>query len=113
MMFLDYLYTLPNSTEGIDQIAVQTATAVPSLIPIILLFVFCFVFIGGIIRQKIRIGTSDYPMWATVASLSTMMVALIMTLIPGLIRLDWLVIVVVITIFSGVWLFLDKRRGEL
>ena len=79
----------------------------------LLLFVFFVVFLGGISRQKARTGTSDYAMWAVVASLSTFMVTLIMTLIEGLIRLDWLVIVVVITIFSVVWLFLDKKQSEV
>ncbi|HUU88274.1 MAG TPA: hypothetical protein VMX17_11040 [Candidatus Glassbacteria bacterium] len=113
MIFLDYLYELPNATKGMDDIVVQTVTAVPGFIPLLLLFVFFVVFLGGISRQKARTGTSDYAMWAVVASLSTFMVTLIMTLIEGLIRLDWLVIVVVITIFSGVWLFLDKKQSEV
>jgi len=113
MIFLDYLYELPNATSGMDSIVVQTVTAVPGFIPLLLLFVFFVVFLGGISRQKARTGTSDYAMWAVVASLSTFMVTLIMTLIEGLIRLDWLVIVVVITIFSVVWLFLDKKQSEV
>jgi len=112
MIFLE-LFTLPNATAGIDDIAIQTISAVPMLTPLILAFVFFIVFIGGITRQKARTATADYPMWAVVASLSTLMIALIMTLKEGLIRLDWLVIVVVITIFSGVWLFLDKRQSEV
>lgn len=113
MIFLDYLYELPNATSGMDSIVVQTVTAVPGFIPLLLLFVFFVVFLGGISRQKARTGTSDYAMWAVVASLSTFMVTLIMTLIEGLIRLDWLVIIVVITIFSVVWLFLDKKQSEV
>src|SRR3989344_3908159 len=50
-------------------------------------------------------GTVDYPMWFVVASLSVFMLALITSTITGLIRLDWLVIIVVITLFSGIWLF--------
>lgn len=112
MIFLE-LYTLPNATGGIDDIVIQTVSAVPAFIPLILLFVFFVVFLGGISRQKARTGTADYPMWATVASLSTLMISLLMSLKEGFIRLDWLVIVVVITIFSGVWLFLDKRQSEV
>ena len=107
------LYDLPNATTGIDDIVVQTVTAVPSLTPLILAFVFFVVFLGGIGRQKARIGTADYPMWATVASMSTFMIALIMTMIEGIIRLDWLVVVIVITIFSGAWLFLDRKQSEV
>lgn len=107
------LYNLPNATTGADDILVETITAVPALAPLLLAFVFFVVFLGGISRQKARIGTADYPMWSVVASLSTFLVALIMSIVEGLIRLDVLIIVTVITIFSGVWLFLEKRAGEV
>ena len=96
------LYNLPNATSGIDDIAIQVITAVPSLTPLILLFVFFVVFIGGIARQSSRSVTADYPMWSVIASISTLMIALLMSLKEGFIRLEWLVIVIVITIFSGV-----------
>jgi len=113
MIILEYLYTLPNSTEGLDAIAVQTVTAVPSLTPLLLVFVFFVVFLGGISRQNLRSGSADYPMWAVTASLATFLVTLLMTVIPGLVNLSVLVIVTVITIFSAVWLFLDKRASEV
>ena len=113
MNFLAYLYELPNATSGMDEILVETVTAVPAFIPLLLLFVFFVVFLGGVGRQKARTGTADYAMWATVASMSMFMITLIMTLVEGIIRLDWLVIVIVITIFSGVWLFLDKKQSEI
>ena len=108
----DYLYDLPNSTTGLDSIAIQTAATTP-LVPFLLVFVFFIVFLGGIGKQKLRGGTADYPMWSVVASLATFLVAILMTVVEGLIRIDWLVIIIVITIFSGVWLFLDKRSGEV
>lgn len=108
-MMLDYLYTLPNATAGADSIAVQVQTQVQTFIPLLLAFVFFLVFLGGVGRQKMRTGNADYPMWAVVASLMTLMVSLVLSVISGLINLTYLVIVVVITIFSGVWLFLDKR----
>ena len=106
------LYTLPNST-GIDSILVDTITAVPSLTPLLLAFTFFVVFLGGIGRQKTRTGTADYAMWSVVASLCTFMIALIMSMKSGIIQLDWLIIVLVVAIFSGVWLFLDRRSGEV
>jgi len=108
-----YLYNLPNATTGFDDIAVQTVTAVSAFTPLLLVFVFFVVFLGGISRQKARNGTADYPMWSVVASLSTFMVALILTLYEGLIRLDWLVIITVVTIFSAIWLFLDRKTSEV
>jgi len=108
---MTYLYTFPNATTP-DNMLVQTVTAVPSLVPGFLLFVFFLVFLGGISRQKMRTGTADYPMWAVVASLSILMLSLIMGIIPGIISLEYTAIVVVITIFSGVWLFLDRKVNE-
>jgi len=107
------LYDLPNSTTGMDDILVETITAVPSFTPLLLLFVFFVVFLGGISRQKLKTGTADYAMWSVVASLATFMIALIMSMVEGIIRLDWLIIVVAVTIFSGVWLFLDRRQSEV
>ena len=110
---MPYLYDLPNATSGIDAILVQTINIFPAFTPLLLLFVFFVVFLGGIGRQKQRTGTADYPVWSVIASLSMLMVSLILSISAGYIRLDWLVIVVVITIFSGVWLFLDRRAGEI
>ena len=107
------LYNLPNSTSGIDEIVIQTITAVPSFTPLLLLFVFFVVFFGGVARQIGRTGTADYPMWSTIASLSIFMISLIMTVIEGFIRLEWFIIVIVITIFSGMWLFLDRKTSEV
>jgi len=106
------LYELPNATT-LDGILVQTESSLPAFTPLILLFVFFVVFLGGIARQKAKTGTADYPTWSVVASLSTFMIALILSIKDGLIHLDWLIIVVTITIFSGVWLFLDRRQSEV
>ena len=104
-----YLYNLPNSTSGLDQIVKDVIGVIPSFPPLILLFVFLVVVLGGISRQKIRTGSADYPMWFVIASISTLLVSLLMSVTSGIIRLDWLSIVVVITIFSAVWFFLSKR----
>lgn len=102
------LYTLPNSTVGLDDIFKQTIVQVPALSPLILVFVFLVVFLGGIMRQNLKTGDADYPMWSVVASISMFMVALIMSMTTGIIRLDWLVMVVGVTILSGLWLFLNR-----
>jgi hypothetical protein len=111
MMFLDYLFTIPNKTTGMDDILVQSATAMSSIVPLLLLFVFFVIVIGGIWRQSLRTGTADYSMWFVIASLVTFLLALMMSVIEGLIRIEYLVIVVVITIFSGIWFFLDRDNS--
>lgn len=108
-----YLYNLPNATSGADTILVETVRVVPSFTSLLLAFVFFVVFLGGIARQKARSGTADYPMWSVVASLSMFLVSLILTMTSGLLSLDILVVVVVITIFSAVWFFLDRKSSEM
>ncbi len=108
-----YLYTLPNSTAGIDAIAIQTFSSFPWMTPLILMFVYFTVFLGGITRQKFRTGTADYPVWSIIASLSILVIALLFSVAAGFIRLDWLVIVVSLNILSAIWLFLDKRSSEI
>jgi len=110
---MTYLYELPNSTAGIDAIAIQTFSSFPWMTPLILMFVFFTVFLGGITRQKIRTGTADYPTWSVIASLSILIVALLFSVAAGFIRPDWLVIVVSLNILSAIWLFLDKRSSEI
>ena len=113
MIFLDYLYSLPNSTEGLDEILIETATAIPGMVPLLLAFIWFVVFLGGVSMQNVRLGTADYPMWSVVASLSAFMIALVMSLTSGLINLDYLIITLVVTIFSGVWLFFDRKQSEV
>jgi len=112
-MATNYLYDFPNATSGIDTIGAQILTSVPGFIPLLLLFVFFVVFLGGIMRQKARIGTADYPMWSTVASMATFFVALLLSVSTGFIDLTTLVITVVVLIFSGVWFFLDQKQSEI
>ena len=106
------LYTLPNST-GMDSILVDTVAAAPSLTPLILVFTYLVVLLGGMGRSKARTGETEFWMWTTVASLCSFMIALIMSMKSGIIQLEWLIIVLVFAIFSGVGLFLNKRSGEV
>ena len=107
------LYTPPNLTGGIDDAIVDTARTIHIFIPMFLVFVWGLVFIGGLVSQRRRTGYSDVPMWATIAGLSTIMVSLPLTLISGLLQLETLVIITVVTIFSGFWLFFDRNRNEV
>lgn len=104
---------MPNATSGADEFFAQTVTEVSTFIPGFLAFVFFVVFLGGILRQKLRTGWADYSMWSVIASLSMFMIALIASTATGIIRLDLLIIVLVITIFSGVWFFMDRKASEV
>jgi len=110
---MTYLYELPNATGGIDAIASETFGTFPWMGALILLFVYLTVFLGGMTRQKIRTGTADYSAWSVIASLSIFIIALLFSVSSGFIQMDWLAIVLGITILSAVWFFLDRRASEI
>lgn len=110
---MGYLYDLPNATTGIDAITIQMFSSFPFLGALLLLFTFLTVFIGGITRQTIRSGTADYSAWAIIASIATLLPALLFSITTGFIQLDWLIIVVAVNILSAVWFFLDKKPSEV
>ncbi len=109
------LYNLPNATAGLDEILIQTLNSSDNMFgitPLLLTFVFFVVFLGGMSRQKARSGNADYSMWLVIASISILMLTLIMSMISGFINTGTLAVVIIITIFSGIWLWFDKSRGE-
>jgi len=110
---MTYLYNLPNATSGIDAIVIQTINIFPAFTPLLMFFVFLVVFIGGASRQKIRTGSADFPAWAMIGSIATLLLALLFSVTAGFIRLDWLVIVLSLNILSAIWFFLDKKVTEV
>lgn len=107
-----YLYNFPNGTTP-DVILPQVASQITWLVPGLLFFVFCVIFIGGSSRQKNRGYQADYPMWGTVAGISTFMLSLVFGMVSGFISLWQTVITLVITFAFALWLFLDKRPNEV
>lgn len=106
------IYQQPNLTGGIDTNLVQIVGQVPGYTVGLLVFVWGLIFLAGSGEQKRRTGYADMPMWATMASLSTMAVSLLLTMRAGLIDGLTLGVVIGVTVLSGVWLFLSKGRGE-
>lgn len=112
----DYLYNIPNSTyatSGIDNVVAQILTEVPALTPMILVFVFFVVLIGGITRQIGRTGTADYPMWTTVAALSSFFVCLLLSVTAGFVQLEWIIVNLLVLLGAGTWFFLDQKQTEV
>ena len=107
------IYNIPNMTGGIDETLVEIAATVPQLIYGLLIFVFGFVLLSGSSAQRNRVGYSDYPLWVLMASISCLMISLILTLTEGLISLEILGLVTGVTILSGLWFFLSRGRGEI
>ena len=112
------LYNIPNASGGLDNFMVDLiAEVVPTglttvFIPMFLFFVFGVVLVGGTMAQKRRSVTVDLPMWFAMASLSTFLVSLPLTLRAGLINSFTLSVVIAITLASGIWLFLDRNKRE-
>lgn len=106
-------YNIPNMTNGIDGTLVEIAQELPVFVPFLLLFVWGFIFLSGTASQKKRSGFGDMPLWATLSSIATLMVALTLSITAGMMTGTVLAIVVIVTILSGVWLFLDKSNREL
>jgi hypothetical protein len=107
------LYETPNLTGGMDEVIYGVTTEVSIFTPMLLLFVFGVVLVGGLVAQKRRTGLADFPLWTTIASVVTLLVALPLTLTGGLINITTLSIVVILAVVSGVWLFMSKNRYEV
>ena len=110
---MPYLYDLPNATTGIDAITIQMFDSFPFIGSLMLLFTFLVVFIGGITRQTIRSGTADYSAWAIIASMATLLPALLFSITAGFIQVDWLIIVVAMNILCAIWFFMDRKPSEV
>lgn len=108
------LYDSPNLSRGMDNFLVDLNSAgndwsLP-FTSMFLIFIFGLIFIGGFLSQKRRTGFGDASMWATVAGLGTTMIALLLSMISGLVSIEILIITIVITILSAFWLFMSNRR---
>ena len=112
MLFLE-LYTLPNSTSGMDQIFKDTITVISQLPYLILGFVWFVIFLGGMGQQKARLGIAETSTWAVIASFAILIIALLMSITTGIINVRDLAIVVSITILSAVFFFFDKKQGGI
>lgn len=107
------LYTIPNFTEGIDNVIVGTVSQVHSFGIGVILMVFLSVVLGGSIRQKRRYGYADVPMWSLLGSLASLIVSLIMSLKQGFIQPEIVGIVLAINFFTGLWFFISRGRQEM
>ena len=106
------LYSLPNSTAGLDGILIEVISQVPSLMVAMDLFVYFFVFLTGMSLQKASSGNSDAPMWSTLGATSTVFLNLILSMATGVVNPLALGVSITVALFSGLWLFLSSGRFE-
>lgn len=106
-------YTIPtnltNGSTGLEQLLIYEAGQVPFLMPGILFSIFIIILSAGYFSQDRRIGEGNFPMWCAIAGLITTTGAFILFLYQNLLNLEVLIICVIITILSMLWLFLSER----
>jgi hypothetical protein len=105
------IYNLTNATTP-DGILIGMSTSVPTLPIMLLVFIWFFVFLGGSQRQNSRYGYSDMPQWSVLASMSILLVSLIMTITAGILSGGILTIVVALNILTSIWFFMSRGRNE-
>lgn len=105
------LYNLTNATTP-DGILIGVSSSVPIFPIMILIFTWFVVFLGGSERQSSKVGSTDMPLWSVLASLSILLLSLIMTISSGIIAGYVLAIVVSINILTGIWFFMSRGRIE-
>ena len=103
-----------NLTDAItpDEVIISISSAVPIFPIMLLVFIWLLVFLGGVQKQSSKSLYADAPQWAVIASMACLLLSLVMTMAEGIIGLPILLIVVAVTVLSGVWFFLSRGRFE-
>ena len=99
-----------NFTEGLDQLFFYVASEVPIFIPMILFALFIVIMLGGFFSQQRQGGRGDFLMWGAIAGYITTGAAYILSLISGLISLQTVIIVLVITVVMNAFYLLSRDR---
>ena len=106
------MYNITNAT-GLDGILVNLASNVPQLFPMILLFEFLVIGLGGSFATSRKTGYTNLLMWFAIAGLVTSTSAFILFLVDGIIPLTILSIVVAISIlFAGLFILLGDNQQQ-
>ena len=103
-------YINTTGRTGLDGTLVYVATVEP-LFPKLMLFGFFLIgFLGSMFSQWRLRNKVEFPGSFFAGAFSTLIVAVLMSLIEGLISLQTLIITIVITIIAFVWLLIAKDR---
>lgn len=95
---------------GLDQMFVYAADVVPIFIPFFLFSFFMIITLASYFSSKRLSNDGDLAASFAVAGFSTVVLALVMSLIPGLIANYLVVITIVVAVLGILFLFLSKRR---
>jgi len=99
-----------NTSAGIHTIFQYAATEVPILTPLILFALFTIISIGSYYSAIRLSGKGDFPASFAAAGFITSIVAVMFTLIPGMINIETLAVTFVIGIIGVLWLFFSRNN---
>ncbi len=103
-------YINETNRTGIDGVLVYVATVEPLFTQLVLFGFFMVGFLGSMFSQWRLRNRSDFIASFFAGAFTTLIVAVLMSLIDGLISLNTLIITVIVTIISLVWLLIAKDR---
>lgn len=95
---------------GTDQILVYVAGNMPIFTPLLLLTVFAVITLSTWYGTKKMSGYGDFFTSAAAGGYITTIIAVLLTLIPGMINLYTLTTCVVISIIMTIFLFFSRER---
>jgi len=95
---------------GLDQMFVYVADTVPLFIPLFLFSFFIIITLASYFSSKRLSNDGDLAASFAVAGFSTAILALVMSLTPGLISTTYVVIIIAVEILGVLFLFFSKRR---
>ena len=95
---------------GLDQMFVYAADVVPIFIPLFLFSFFIIITLASYFSSKRLSNDGDLAASFVVAGFATVILALVMSLIPGLIPTTYVVIIIAITVLGILFLFFSRRR---
>jgi len=99
-----------NVSNGLHEILVYVADVVPAFIPLVLTGFFVIIAMGTYNSQLRTRGKGDFPASFAVAGFATAILAIVISLIDGLIPIQFVTITIVIAIVCLIWLYISKER---
>lgn len=97
------------NVTSLTGIFTYSAGIVPILPSLILFAIFLVTVLGSFFAQRRQLGTGNFAASFAVGGFVTMVVAIMLSLIPGFINLTTLVVTIAITILGFIWLIFSER----
>lgn len=110
MIFNTYRTFSNWNKTGLDQMFVYASDTVPIFTPMLLFSLFMITMLASYFSSK-RLGADgDFAASFAVAGFITAIVALVLSLMPGMIHVSVTVITIIVAILGVLFLYFSKRR---